>query len=381
MTHNSYRDQCDYVLPDIAEIARKYSTINKSYEEAEKTTIHLSAVTGANYDFNGNGLFPEQAKFAVNTPQRSRRVSISQPHHTELYQFQDGATYERPIVDGQVPFEFKWGKKNTTAYQGTPTRYGYANAASSMLSTINFNVEDIRQWAILDSGATSPFLCMDAQATGVTPTKDPITVTIPDGTKLTSTHTRELDVPNLPKAARTGHILPGMSAYSLVSVVTLCNAGCRVIFDMIGVTVTHRGRLVMEGRKCTRTGLWMVPISRTATEKGGRTPTITPINNSTPNEQHGNATWYQDTVHSHFAGNIIQTSSKAELAAYHHQSLGSPPMSTLLLVLKNHPNLFFTFPGLTYELINKHLPPSSATAKGHTCVVIPGNRLTITSFW
>ena len=136
-------------------------------------------------------------------PQKQLNAEDVCPYHRELYQFQDGATYERPIVDGQIPFEFEWGKKNTTSYQGTPTRYGYANAASSMLSTINFNVEDIKQWAILDSGATSHFLCMDAQATGVTPTKDPITVTIPDGTKLTSTHTRELDLPNLPQAART----------------------------------------------------------------------------------------------------------------------------------------------------------------------------------
>ena len=347
ITCSSYLGQCNYILPDIAEMARKYSAIENKSKEYSATTISSSAGTGANYDANPYKPVLDN----LNMPQKQLNAKDVCPYHGELYQFQDWATYERPIVDSQMPFEFNWGKKNTTSYQGTPTRYGFANTASSMLATINFNLEDIKQWAILDSGATSHFLCTDAEAKDVRPTNDPITVTIPDGTKLTSTHTRELDLPNLPKAARTGHILPGMSAYSLISVVTLCNAGCRVTFDMIGVTVTHRGRLVMEGRKCTRTGLWMVPISRAATEKGGKTPTITPMNNFTLNEQQGHATWYQNAIHSHFAGNIIQTSSKAELAAYHHQSLGSPPISAILRAMTNHPDELATFPGLDANLI------------------------------
>ena len=50
---------------------------------------------------------------------------------------------------------------------------------------------------------------------------------------------------------------------------------------------------------------------------------------------------------------------------YHHQSLGSPPKSTLLQAFKRHPDLFSTFPGLNYELISNHLPPSETTEKGH----------------
>ena len=66
-----------------------------------------------------------------------------------------------------------------------------------------------------------------------------------------------------------------------------------------------------------------------------------------------------------YAGNLYKTSSQAELAMYHHQSLGSPPKSTLLQAIKRHPDLYSTFPGLNYELISKHLPPSEATGKGH----------------
>ena len=67
--------------------------------------------------------------------------------------------------------------------------------------------------------------------------------------------------------------------------------------------------------------------------------------------------------HQHAAFSIITTSSRAQLAMYHHQSLGSPPASTLLKAIRNHQ--LRTFPGLTTELISKHLPPSKATAKGH----------------
>ena len=38
----------------------------------------------------------------------------------------------------------------------------YSHAANSLLKTIDFNLEDIKQWAILDSGATSIFLLSDA---------------------------------------------------------------------------------------------------------------------------------------------------------------------------------------------------------------------------
>ena len=72
-----------------------------------------------------------------------------------------------------------------------------------MLKTINFNLEEVKDWTVLDSGATSHFLVTDASATGISVATNPITVTIPDGTKLTSTHKRECDLPILPKTARS----------------------------------------------------------------------------------------------------------------------------------------------------------------------------------
>ena len=67
----------------------------------------------------------------------------------------------------------------------------------------------------------------------------------------------------------------------------------------------------------------------------------------------------------HFMANAIQTSSKGELANYHHQSLGSPTMWSILNVLKNHPAELMSMPGMNKDLITRYLEPPIATAKGH----------------
>ena len=131
----------------------------------------------------------------------------------------------------------------------------------------------------------------------------------------------------------------------------LCEAGCEVSFTKfgIGVEVRYRGQLVLEGSKCLTTGLWMVPLDTTPTATTTK-PVTHPL---------------KQTTKVRVANNVTDTSSQAELAMYHRQLLGSPPKSTLLKAIKNHSNLFDTFPGLSYELINKHLPLSTATTKGH----------------
>ena len=61
--------------------------------------------------------------------------------------------------------------------------------------------------------------------------------------------------------AKLGHIISALVLHSLFSVVCLCNAGCEVTFTKIECIVKHRGRVVLRGKKCMRTGLWMVPVS------------------------------------------------------------------------------------------------------------------------
>ena len=127
-------------------------------------------------------------------------------------------------------------------------------------------MQNIKDWAILDSGATSHFLVTAAPTSDVSPATSPLKVTIPDGSQVQSTHTCKLAIPELPEQARLGHIIPGLASHSLLSVVKLCNAGCEVSFTKIDCTVKYRGRTVLKGYKCSKTGLWMVPLDTTASD-------------------------------------------------------------------------------------------------------------------
>ena len=131
------------------------------------------------------------------------------------------------------------------------------------MSTIDTNLTNIREWAILDSGASSHFLQIEAPLTNKKKTANPVVVTVLNGDKVSSTHEGFIDVPGLPEGARNVHVLPEIK-YSLLSIVRLCNAGCEVVFGKWGVNVIVRynGRVIMTGSKSTTNSLWYVPITQ-----------------------------------------------------------------------------------------------------------------------
>ena len=215
-------------------------------------------------------------------------------------------------------------------------------AASSILPKISITEKNRLQWAILDSGASSHFLLADAPCVNRTPATSPITVHLPNGQTVSSSHTCELDLPNLPQQARLAHILPGLANRSLISMVKLCNAGCKVNVTDISCEVIVRGKPPIKCHKCATTGLWMMPLT------------------ATPETPPPSVSDDQDSIA--FAFHAHETSTQSELAQYHHQSLFSPPTVTVLNAVKNQQ--LDSFPGMTEALL-KHLPPSTGTAKGH----------------
>ena len=105
----------------------------------------------------------------------------------------------------------------------------YSHAENSMLKTVNFNLEDIKQWAILDSGATSHFLITDAPIEDERQTLSSIIAKLPDGCQMTTLREGRMRWRDLPEKARWAHKLPELATHSLISVTTLCDAGCTVI--------------------------------------------------------------------------------------------------------------------------------------------------------
>ena len=193
----------------------------------------------------------------------------------------------------------------------------------------------------------------------------------------------------------------------------LCNAGCEIVFGRWGlnVEVRYRGKIVLRGSKSTINGLGYVPITKTnsgdnpeqadtckinpnqrcqetatqATQRQVRFRATNTQEPCTPTHQeptrinqmrtHGQI----EAKNQQIATNAITqvpTMSRAELAMYHHQSLGNPRKDTLLRALKRHPDQFVTFPGLEWDLIKNHLPPSEATDKGHMIMTRKGLKST-----
>jgi hypothetical protein len=85
---------------------------------------------------------------------------------------------------------------------------------------------------VADTGATSFFLTKDAPSQNTQCAANPISVTLPDGQKIMSTHVWDITIPGLPTVL-TGHIMPDMISASLFGIRVLCKAGCMVIFDTI----------------------------------------------------------------------------------------------------------------------------------------------------
>ena len=133
------------------------------------------------------------------------------------------------------------------------SRYGYA--AASIIREVALDSEKMQNWAILDSGASSHFLLSTAPVVDKRIAKTPLTVTLLNGDVVSLSHIAKLNLPLLPQAARTAHVVPGLASHSLVSVVKLCNAGCEVDIRDISCEIRYKGKTIMRCSKCTRTGL------------------------------------------------------------------------------------------------------------------------------
>ena len=120
------------------------------------------------------------------------------------------------------------------------------------------------KWAMLDSGASSSFFLSAASVHDKEVATTPLSITLPDGSIIYSSHTTNIALPQLPPMAQLAHIMPGLSSHNLVSVVKLCNAGCKVVMLDISCEVQYRGKTVIKCSKDVNTGLWMIPLTEDA---------------------------------------------------------------------------------------------------------------------
>jgi hypothetical protein len=150
-----------------------------------------------------------------------------------------------------------------------------------------------------------------------------------------SSHTAELNIPELNAAASIAHFSPGVANHSLLSVGQLCNKGYIVTFKNASVTVCDPQEFqIISGARDLDTGLWRINLRK-------------------DNQQ------MQQPV----ANNVFELRNTGAFVHYLHKSLFSPTKSALLQAVKN--GHMVNWPGLTEEAINKHLKLTPATAMGH----------------
>jgi hypothetical protein len=160
-------------------------------------------------------------------------------------------------------------------------------------------------------------------------------VHLPNGATMESSHTAELDIPELNAAASKAHVLPGMANHSLLSVGQLCNEGYIVTFKHASVTVCNSQKSqILSGPRDLDTGLWCINLKQT--------------NNHIPEP---------------IASNLYELRSTGALVHYLHKSLFSPTKSALLQAVKD--GHLITWPSLTEDDIHKHLKLTPSTAMGH----------------
>jgi hypothetical protein len=182
---------------------------------------------------------------------------------------------------------------------------------------------------------------MDSPCTNEQPTANGIQVTLPNRQIIRSTHTCELDQPQLQPGARTAHKFPHL-AHPLLSISQLCDHGCIATFTTTEVRITdEHSCLVMRGLQDPTTNLWTIPLHPPA----GQAPV-------------GFHMYPPATAHSAY-----HTPNLVEHVKFLHASCGYPVPSTWIRAIDS--GHFATWPGLTANLVRKHLPQSMATAQGH----------------
>jgi len=240
-------------------------------------------------------------------------------------------------------------------------------ASSHILSTPSSPLSTLKQQtaALLanpDTGATGNFFAYHdlPGLVDVKPATCPLSVTLPDGSIMYSTHTALLNILELPLEARRCHVFPALNATgSLLSIGKLCDHGCIAIYDKDSVQIYRSGTLLMQGHRDKLTRLWLVDTS------GGDS------NATSANRYHliaNNTRTIAAAAMQHGGGD-----STADTVAFLHAAMGSPPLSTFITAIEKG---YVDLPAISITAVKRYKPRSLATAKGHLDQTRQGQRST-----
>jgi hypothetical protein len=116
----------------------------------------------------------------------------------------------------------------------------------------------------VDSGCTGHFILVNAPCLNKVESLTPLTVRLPNGATMDSSHTADLDIPELNSAASKAHVFPVMAHHSLLSVGQLCDKGYIVTFKQDTVTICNsKSSKLLSGPRDVNTRLWRINLKQT----------------------------------------------------------------------------------------------------------------------
>ena len=211
---------------------------------------------------------------------------------------------------------------NTTRHQAHrrqvgPRRVAIAATAGTCVRQEQECIETT--YAIADTGATSIFIMEGVPVKNKRVASHPLTINLPNGAKVRSTHECDVMYPGLP-VKLTGHIVPGLTISSLIGIRVLCEAGCNVIFNKNYCHIIYNGVIILRGHKDPKTDLWLLPILGHNADGTQCTPC--------PHSLPGPSGTAKSSVHSAMFAHSITT--RANKIKFQHQALCNPKISRLL---------------------------------------------------
>ena len=179
---------------------------------------------------------------------------------------------------------------------------------------------------ISDSGCTGHLLGPNTPCDHKQPTAHGLTVSLPNGQTIRSTHMSLMTFPKMPHSARQAHVLPALKHKALLSIGKLCDLGFKAIFDNTNVQLANTNNTITGTRDLSK-GLYFIDLQKPAG------PVPCPLN-------------------SHVS-NAHKMATKADLVQYLHRAAFSLVVSTSTQAIDS--GFLSTWPGLTSDLVHKHI--------------------------
>ncbi len=201
---------------------------------------------------------------------------------------------------------------------------------------------------IADTGATSVVIKEDVPVGNKQLATKPLTVNLPNGCQVESTHTCNMVVPGLLRTL-LGHIVPNLAIASLFGICPLCNTGCIVVFDKDKCNTWYDGKIILISPQNPSTDLSTLPFLSNRICKTMTTPPAVPRPNVSDHLAMASFT------------HLVWTRMNA--VQFAHQLLGNPRISMLLKAVWH--GFLNECPDISEKLVLKYINPSPATVKRH----------------